>query len=76
MVPHIVPLFGAQRKPHKNRERGGALALGGHNLIMQCNNQPKFGGSGRWDVMAEQMGGERGMTIQLFGAANGATKNK
>ena len=36
---------------------GGALALGGRRLMMQRNNQPKVGGSSRWYVIAERVGG-------------------
>ncbi len=61
---------------HKNRERGGALALGGRRLIMANNNQPKVGGSGRLDVISERVGvgSAGGCTVQSFGAANGMTK--
>jgi hypothetical protein len=51
-------LFGdSKRNPLKNREGGGALALGGRCLMMQRNNQPKVGGSSRWYVIAERVGG-------------------
>jgi len=61
---------------HKNRERGGALALGGRRLIMANNNQPKVGGSGRLDVISERVGvgSAEGCTVQSFGVANGMTK--
>jgi hypothetical protein len=75
----LYPLFGeSKRNPLKNREGGGALALGGRRLMMQRNNLPKVGGSSRWYVIAERVGGgsARGYTVQSFGAANWATKNK
>ena len=54
----LYPLFGeSKRNPLKNREGGGALALGGRRLMMQRNNQPKVGGSSRWYVIAERVGG-------------------
>ena len=77
MAPLLVPLFGALKcNPSKNRERGGALALGGCRLIMANNNRPKVGSSGRLDVISERVGvrSAGGCTVQLFGAANGMTK--
>jgi hypothetical protein len=54
----LYPLFGeSKRNPLKNREGGGALALGGRRLMMQCNNRPKVGSSSRWYVIAERVGG-------------------
>ena len=40
--------------------------------MMQRNNQPKVGGSSRWYVIAERVGGGSagGYTVQSFGAAN------
>ncbi len=50
----MVPVFGvSQHNPSKNRERGGALALGGCRLLELGNNQPKVGGSVRGDDIAE-----------------------
>ena len=75
----MVPLFGAlKRNPSNNRERGGALVLGGHRLIMANNNQPKVGGSGRLDVIGERVGvgSAGGCAVQSFGVANGMTKKQ
>ena len=48
VAPWLVPLFRASTQaPSKNSERGGALALGGHCLMMQYNNQPRVGVSDR-----------------------------
>ena len=56
-----MPLFGAsQRNPSKNRERGGALALGGRRLVGKPNNQPKVGGSVRGDDRGEARWAESG----------------
>jgi hypothetical protein len=33
----------------KNREGDESLALGGHHLVIRCNNQPIVGGSDRRD---------------------------
>ena len=42
LLPLLVPSFGLpKRNPSKNRERGGAMALGGRLLMMAYNNQPK-----------------------------------
>ena len=74
----MVPLFGAsQRNPSKNRERGGALALGGRQSFELSNNQPKVSGSVRGDDIAEAGGEESagGYTVQSFGVANGTMKN-
>jgi hypothetical protein len=70
------PVWGAHAIPTKNREEGGALALGCCQSIKILNNQPIVGGSGRGDVRAEvhQGGNAWGDTIQLFGAANQMTK--
>ncbi len=54
----MVPLFGVSKhNPSKNREKGGALALGGRRSIELNNNQPNFGGSIRGNVIAEAGGG-------------------
>ena len=47
-------------------------------MIMANNNQPKVGGSGRLEVIAERVGvgSVGGCTVQSFGAADGMTKNK
>jgi len=71
------PVWGVEMQHiEKQRERGGALALGGRRLIMANNNQPKVGGSGRWDVIEERVGrgSTGGYTVQSFGVANGTTK--
>ncbi len=45
-------------------------------MIKTPNNQPRVGGSGRGDVIAEMGGGggAGGDPVQSFGAANGMTK--
>jgi hypothetical protein len=51
LLPLFYPSFGAQKNnPSKNRERDGVLTLGGHLLVGQHNNQPKFGICGRRDI--------------------------
>jgi hypothetical protein len=73
----LVPLFGeSQRNPSENKERGGALALGGRQSFELSNNQPKVGGSVRGDDIAEAGGEDSvgGYTVQSFGAANGTMK--
>jgi hypothetical protein len=47
----FVPLFGAPKhNTSKIRERDVTLALGGHLLVGQHNNQPKVGIRGRRDI--------------------------
>ena len=41
------------KAPSKDRERGGALALEDHHLMMQGNNQPRVGVSNRGDGRVE-----------------------
>jgi hypothetical protein len=51
LLPLFYPLFGVPKcKPSKNRERIGVLALGGHRLVEQHNNQLKVGVCGRRDI--------------------------
>jgi len=67
--PNCTPFFTS-----KNRERGGALALGGRRSFeLLNNNQPNVSGSIRGDDIAEAYGEENagGHTVQSFGAANG-----
>jgi hypothetical protein len=61
-VPLLVSLFGAPTQaPSKNREEGGALALGGHQSIKIFNNHLIIGGSGMGDVRSEvRRGGSTG----------------
>ncbi len=74
----MVPLFWLPKcNPSKNRERGGALVLGGRRLFELLNNdQPKVSGSLRGDDIAEAGGEDSagGHTVQLFGVANGTMK--
>ncbi len=50
LSPRLVPLVGTPNKDaSKNRDWGGSLALGGHRLVLRCNNQPIVGGSDRRD---------------------------
>ena len=47
----LAHLFGApKRNPLKNREKGGALALGGRRFVNRHNNQLKVSGSDGVDV--------------------------
>ncbi len=47
LSPRLVPLVGTPSKDaSKNREGDGSLALGGHCLVLRCNNQLIVGGSG------------------------------
>jgi len=77
-VPQLVPLFWLPKyNPSTNRERGGALALGGRRSFeLLSNNQPKVSGSLRGDDIAEAGGEDSagGHTVQSFGAANGMMK--
>ncbi len=76
-LPLSAPLFGApKRDPSKNREMGGALALGGRCSMTVTNNQPIGGGSGRGYVWVEACGRESawGDTVPLFGATTQAMK--
>jgi hypothetical protein len=51
LLPLFYPLFGVPKcNPLKNRERDWVLALGGHLLIGQHNNQPKVSICGRRDI--------------------------
>jgi hypothetical protein len=73
----LVPLFGGPTKaPSNNRERGGALALGGHRLMMQRNNQPRVGANDRLESGEEaRWSGSAGWDVLAsFGVSNGATK--
>jgi len=77
-APLLVHLFGAPKcNPLKNRERGGALALGGRHLMTKHNNQPKVGGSGRggyWGGCVTAVERVGGAFRYRLGAANGMTK--
>ncbi len=71
----FVPLFGAlKRKTSKIRERDVTLALGGHLLVGQHNNQPKVSVCGRRDIGEGARPGRnvwgRRHKIPLFEAAN------
>jgi hypothetical protein len=71
------PCLGCQHKPHKNREKGGALALGGHQSSKKClNNQLIVGGSSMGDVRAEvrRAGSVWGDIVQSFGVVNRTMK--
>ncbi len=75
--PSSAPLFGApKRDPSKNREMGGALALGGRRSMTVTNNQPIGGGSGRGYVWVEVRGWESawGDTVPSFEATTQAMK--
>jgi hypothetical protein len=41
--------LGWQTERRKKRESDNALALGGRNFTFKTNNQPIFGGSGKWN---------------------------
>ncbi len=47
------PVWGANASPIKNREEGGALALGSHQSSKILNNQQIVGRSGVGNVRAE-----------------------
>jgi hypothetical protein len=73
LSPLLVPSFGAPKcNPSKNRERGGALALGGCRLMMANNNQLGVGGCGRRGVGEEVRwaGSAWGDLVSLFRALN------
>ncbi len=67
----LVPLFGApKRDPSKNRETGGALALGGRHSRMKNNNQLVVSVRSGLDVGEEARWGKSvwGDTVPSFGA--------
>ncbi len=68
------PVWGANASPIKNREEGGALALGGRQSSKILNNQWIVGGSGMGDVSvraeARWGGSAWGDTVQWFGVTN------
>jgi hypothetical protein len=73
LSPLLVPSFGAPKSnPSKNREKGGALALGGCRLMMANNNQLGVGGHGRRGVGEEARwaGSAWGDLVPSFGASN------
>jgi hypothetical protein len=75
--PSSAPLFGAPtRDPLKNREMGGASALGGRCSMTVTNNQPIGGVSGRRYVWVEARRRESawGDTVPSFGATTQAMK--
>ncbi len=50
-------IWGNKTRHIKNREIGGALALGGHHLVKKCNNQQKNDGNdGRDDGEVTRLG--------------------
>ncbi len=50
LSPRLVSLVGTPNEDaSKNREGGGSSALGGHRLVLRCNNQPIVGGRDRRD---------------------------
>jgi hypothetical protein len=69
-------VWGTNASSIKNREEGGALALGGRQSIKTINNQLIVSWCGMWDVRAEaHWGGSAwGDTFQSFGVANWTTK--
>ncbi len=73
LVGQLVPLFGATKQhASKNREIGGALALGGCRFMMQYNNQTIVGVCGFYDDIAEARPGWSilGGTMALFWPLN------
>jgi hypothetical protein len=75
--PSSAPLLRApKRDPLKNREMGGALALGGRRSMTVTNNQPIGGRSGRGYVWVEARGRESAWrdTVPSFGATTQAVK--
>ncbi len=70
----FVPSFQApKRNTSKITERDATLALGGHLLVGQHNNQPKVSVRSRRDIGEGAQSG-RADAIPLFEAANWATK--
>ena len=58
LSPRMVPLFGTPKQtPSKNREKDGALVLGGRHSMMTHNNQLGVGGRSGRDVGEEACGG-------------------
>ncbi len=70
-------LWGDKTQPIKNREMGGAVALGGRRLMMTNNNQLTVGRIYKGGVRAEARwaGSAWGDLVSSFGASNWATKN-
>ncbi len=68
----VVSLFGHQTEQQKKKKRGSknALALGGRRFTIETNNQPIFGGSGRWNARGCVGGAGRvgGVQYHCFGA--------
>ena len=52
-----LPVWGAEKRHIKKREKYGALALGGPHLVATHNKQPIVGGSSRGDVGEKARGG-------------------
>ena len=48
-----LPVWGAKKRPIKNREMGVALALSGQNFKVKRNNKKEVSGLGRRDVEEE-----------------------
>ena len=75
----LVPLFGAPKSdPSKNREMGGALALGGRRSSMKNNNQLGVCVCSGRDVGEEARGWESvwGDTVPCFGVTILTMKKK
>jgi hypothetical protein len=71
--PSSAPLFGVpKRNPSKNRETGGALALGGRRFLNTHNNQMEVGvhGGGGIGEEARWAGSAWGDLVPSFGAMN------
>jgi hypothetical protein len=55
----------------KQKDRGGALALGGRCLVKKSNNQPMVGGNYGWDDGEGQLGQSVWVgVVSLCGVAN------
>ena len=52
-----LPVWGAEKRHIKKREKHGALALGGRHLVATHNDQLIVGGSSRGDVGEKARGG-------------------
>ena len=52
-----LPVWGAERRHIKKREKQCAWAISGRHLVATHNNQPIVGGSGRGDIGEKALGG-------------------
>ena len=71
-----LPVWGAEKRHIKKREKHGASALGGRHLVATHNNQPIVGISGRGDVGEKARGCQSVWegVVPSFGVKIGTTK--